>query len=393
MSPSKSLISGVGQSAVGRRLPRSGYQLTIDAIEAAVADAGLSIDAIDGLATFPGDAVGLNPGYIGPDLYDVQDGLGLELNWHLATPQGAAQAAPIIEAALAVHHGLCKHAVVYRTMTEASAQGSGRRGPIDHPIATDGILTWLLTAGAMSPTNFAGLYAQRYMHEYGVTKEQLGWVALSAREHAQRNPLAILRGPLTMDDYLASRVISSPLSLFDCDIAVDGATAVVVSAPDTAADLRHWAEIEAMGTAMRHRPFWEHWPDLTTMAAHDAAAHMWAQTALKPADVDLAQLYDGFSIFTLLWLEAFGFCPRGGAGSFVEGGKRIGLDGELPLNTAGGQLSGGRLHGFGFVAEALRQLWGEAGERQVRDVEVVAVGLGGGVLAGTLLLTKGDTRS
>jgi acetyl-CoA acetyltransferase len=129
------------------------------------------------------------------------------------------------------------------------------------------------------------------------------------------------------------------------------------------------------------------------MAAHDVAAHVWSQTSLTPADVDVAQLYDGFSPFVILWLEAFGFCGKGEGGPFVEGGTRTDLGGELPLNTWGGQLSSGRLHGWGFVAEALRQLWGEAGERQVPDAEVAAVGVGGGVVAGALLLTRGAVAS
>ncbi|MGE0304573.1 MAG: thiolase family protein [Acidimicrobiia bacterium] len=385
------LISGLGQSQIGRRLPRSGYQLTIDAILAAIADAGLQPSDIDGLATYPGLSVPLNPGFVGPDLYDVQDGLGLELNWHLGAPQGAAQVVSLIEAAAAVSTGLCTHAVVFRTTTEASAQGSGKRtGLGELMIEGEGILSWLLAAGAVSPANWTSFYAKRHMHEYGTTKEQLGWIAMTERAHAQRYPHAIMQLPMTMDDYLASRPISTPLSLFDCDIPVDGCVAVVVSAPDTKDDLRHWVEIESVGTAMRHRPFWEHWPDLTTMAAHDAAAHLWRQTSLRPGDVDVAQLYDGFSPFVLLWLEAFGFCGKGESGPFVEGGTRIDLGGELPLNTWGGQLSSGRLHGWGFVAEALRQLWSEAGERQVPDAEVAAVGVGGGVVAGALLLTRGS---
>jgi acetyl-CoA acetyltransferase len=165
--------------------------------------------------------------------------------------------------------------------------------------------------------------------------------------------------------------------------------AVVISARDTSDDLAHFVQIEAAGTAMRHRPYWEHWPDLTTMAAHDAAEHMWSQTSLKPADVDVAQLYDAFSPFVLLWLEALGFCGRGESGPFVEGGTRIGPTGELPMNTWGGQLSGGRLHGWGFLAEGLRQLWQEAGDRQVADTDVVAIGVGGGAAASCMLLTKG----
>ncbi len=149
-----------------------------------------------------------------------------------------------------------------------------------------------------------------------------------------------------------------------------------------------------MGTALRGRPSWDQYDDPTTMAARDAAASMWERTDLRPADVDVAQLYDGFSILAMVWLEALGFCGRGESGSFVEGGGAIARDGVLPLNTAGGQLSGGRLHGFGLIHEACVQLRGEGGDRQVYRrgtsvPEVAAVSNGGGPIAGTLLLTRG----
>jgi acetyl-CoA acetyltransferase len=387
------LISGLGQSQVGRRLGLSAYRMTLDAILAAIADAGLEPSDIDGLATYPGPAVELNPGFNGPDLYEIQDGLGLELNWHLATAQGPAQFMSVIAAATAVASGLCRHAVVFRATTESSAQGNGRRRGLGEQMAgTSTVLSWLLASGAVSAANWTAFYMRRHMHEYGTTKEHLGWVAVTERQHALRNPDAIMRSPLTMDEYLAGRPISTPLSLFDCDIPIDGAAALVLSAPDTTPDLRHWATIEAVGTAMRHRPYWEHWPDLTTMSTHDAAAHLWSQTDLRPADVDVAQLYDAFSPFTLFWLEAMGFCGPGESGPFVEGGHRIALGGELPLNTWGGQLNNGRLHGWGFLAEALRQLWDEAGDRRVPDAEVAAIGVGGGASACAMLLTRGQSR-
>jgi acetyl-CoA acetyltransferase len=388
----KPVISGLGQSRIGRRLSRSAFQLTIDAVLAAIEDAGLKPTDIDGLATNPGAAVPLNPGFNGPDLYEVQDALGLQLNWHLGACQGPAQFMAVIPAAAMVSMGVCKHIVAFRTTTEASAQGSGKRRGLGEDMKEgDGVLAWLLASGAVSAANWTAFYTNRHMHEYGTTKEQLGWIAMTERAHAARNPDAVFTTPLTMDDYLASRPISSPLSLYDCDIPMDGSTAVVISAPDTTRDLRHWAGIEAVGSAMRHRPYWEHWPDLTTMACHDAARHLWSQTDLKPGDVDVAQIYDAFSPFVLFWLEALGFCAPGESGPFVEGGARISLGGELPINTWGGQLSGGRLHGWGFLAEALRQLWGTAGPRQVEDAELVAIGVGGGASTSALLLTKGNT--
>ena len=144
-----------------------------------------------------------------------------------------------------------------------------------------------------------------------------------------------------------------------------------------------------MGTALRGRPSWDQFDDLTTMALRDASAMLWNRTELTHADVDVAELYDGFSFIALAWLEALGFCGKGEGGPFVDGGTRIALDGQIPLNTQGGQLSGGRLHGFGFLHEACLQLRGEAGARQVPGLPQVAVAAAGcGPLGGCLLLTR-----
>jgi acetyl-CoA acetyltransferase len=168
---------------------------------------------------------------------------------------------------------------------------------------------------------------------------------------------------------------------------------VVVSHADYAADTPHAAcHVNAIGTALRGRPSWDQFDDMTTFSARDAAAGMWARTELRPADVDVAELYDGFSILTMVWLEELGLCGKGESGPFVEGGARIALDGPLPLNTSGGQLSAGRLHGFGMLHEACVQLRGEGGDRQIPVVpEVAAVAAGGGPIAGCMLLTRGPS--
>jgi acetyl-CoA acetyltransferase len=198
----------------------------------------------------------------------------------------------------------------------------------------------------------------------------------------------VYRDPLTMEDYLAARMISSPICLYDCDVPVDGATAIVVSAADTAPDLRSPVGIETMAGVCESRPSWEQWDDMTRVGWATAQA-MWARTDLRPGDVDVAQLYDGFTIEVVWWLEALGFCGHGEAGAFVEGGTRIRLEGDLPLNTWGGQLSGGRLHAaFGHTAEAVRQLRGEAGERQVTGADVAVVTNAGGYESGAALLTR-----
>jgi acetyl-CoA acetyltransferase len=385
----RAILSGLGQSAIGRRLFREELDLTCEAALAAIADAGLKVDDIDGVAAYPGPIQG-PAGFAGPGVYEVQDALGIDVRWHLSGGEGPAQISPVIHAMLAVGAGLCRHALVYRTVTEATAAAdTGRLGIGVGSPQIHGFGAFLIPFGAMSAANWLALYARRHMHEFGTRREHLGAIAINGRCHAALHPTAIYKTPMTMDDYLGARMISDPFCLYDCDVPADGSTAVVVSSAETAHDLAHApVRFEAVGTAMRARPLWDQWRDITTMAARDAAAHLWSRTDLKPSDVDTAQLYDGFSFLTLAWLEALGFCGRGESGPFVEGGHRIGLGGELPLNTWGGQLSGGRLHGFGFVAEACRQLRRECGERQVPDCEVAAVGVGGGPVAGCMLLTR-----
>jgi acetyl-CoA acetyltransferase len=387
------VISGVGQSSIGRQVDRSGFQLTLDAILAAVADAGLTVDDIDGLAMFPGGGAASLPGYANGNLYEVQDALRITTTWRQGIVEGMAL--PCYGPALAVAAGQARHAVVWRTVKEGSAaRAAGGRpayGSVAHGSgkpAAEGPLAWLLPVGMLSPVVQVAPYAARYMHEYGVSREQLAWIPVTQRAHAALNPDAVYRTPLTVEDYLGSRMISSPICLYDCDVPVDGATAIVVSALETAADLRAPVRIEAMAGVVEGRPAWDQWEDMGRVG-YGAAAAMWARTSLRPGDVDVAELYDGFTIEAVWWLEAMGFCGAGEAGAFVDGGKRIGLDGSLPLNTWGGQLSGGRLHAaFGHLAEAVRQLRGEAGARQVTGAEVAAVTSVGGIEAGAALLTR-----
>ncbi len=193
-----------------------------------------------------------------------------------------------------------------------------------------------------------------------------------------------------MDGYLSARMISEPLSLYDCDIHCDGSTALVLSTADYAADApRPPVRIEAFGLAPPVRSQYAQHVEL--QPGRRAAEQLWNRTDLRPADVDVAGLYDGFSILTMFWLEALGFCGIGESGAFVADGKRIGLGGELPLNTNGGQLSGGRLHGLGFVHEACLQLRGHAGARQVDLARVAVVAVGALPYVGCVLLRAGAT--
>ena len=390
----QAIISGIGQSAVGRRLGRSGIDLTMDSCLEAVADSGLTTADIDGLSCYPGGFMdSFEPGFGGPGTPDLQDALRLDLNWHSGGPEGPGQIAAVFNACAAIASGLARHVLVYRTVWESTAQGQGGSKGVGGGLheRVGGAHQYLMPFGAISAAHFLAMNTQRHFFEYGTTREHLGQIAVTTRHHASLNPKAIYRDEMTLDQYLASRMITTPLCLFDCDVVADGSTAFVVSHRDYAPDAPKPAiHVNAIGTALHGRPSWDQRPDMTVSAMKDAADMMWSRTDLRPADIDTAQLYDGFSILVLLNLEALGFCGIGESGPFVEGGRRIALDGELPLNTSGGQLSAGRLHGFGFLHEACVQLRGEGGERQVSGTpEVAAVANGGGPIAGTMLVTRG----
>ena len=249
---------------------------------------------------------------------------------------------------------------------------------------------WTLPFGSAGAPVWIALYAQAHMHRYGVTAEQLAQIALNGRRNAALNPKAIYRDPMTLDDYLASRMITTPLRLFDCDVPCDGATAVVVSRRELAADLAQPPVlVEAMGAAMHDRPSWDQLHDLTRMVGADAAAQMWGAHRRSPRPTSTWPRSTTASATSPCsgW-RPFGCAGVGESGGFVDGGGRIALDGPLPLNTAGGQLSGGRLHGYGFLHEACVQLRGQGAERQVAPwPEVAVVAAGGGPTCGCLLLT------
>ncbi|MFZ4584121.1 MAG: thiolase family protein [Acidimicrobiia bacterium] len=394
----KTAITGVGQSDIGRRLYRDPLELTLDAVLAAIEDAGLATSDIDGVSTFPG-AMDTPPGFSGAGAYDVIEGLRLNVGWYDSGLETSGQIGSFIKACLAVGAGLANHVVCFRTVWEGSAQGDqGRSAALPGASSAgsgamfraSGFLQWNLPFTAPSASIWIAMFARAHMDRYGITEEQLAQIALNARRNAALNPKAIYTDPMTLDDYFASRIITTPFRLFDCDVPCDGSTAVIVSRIDRAQDLRHPPlKVEAVGSALHDRPSWDQLNVLGEMCNRDAAKQMWSRTELTPADVQVAQLYDGFSWLTMSWLEALGLCEVGGSGEFVDGGTRIARDGALPLNTHGGQLSSGRLHGYGFIHEAAVQMWGTAGERQVaRNLQVGVVSNGGGNTCGSVLLTK-----
>ncbi|MEV6658231.1 thiolase C-terminal domain-containing protein [Nocardia fluminea] len=381
----KVAITGIGMSDIGRRLMVSPLSLTIAACERAVADAGLTMADIDGLSTYPGggNVGGFGEGGVGA----LEAALGLRPTWYNGGFETFGPGGSVIAAMLAVAGGLARHVLCFRTVWEATYNELIRTGKIT---PTGGRTTsWMMPFGATSAAHTLAQNAQRHFHRYGTTRETLGWIALNQRANAALNPTAVYRDPLTMPDYLEARPVTTPFGLYDCDVPCDGAVAVLVSAIETTPDLaKPPVRVAAVGTQILERIEWDQSTLTHEPQVLGQAAHLWSRTSLRPADVDVAELYDGFTFNCLSWIEALGFCGIGEAKDFLEGGKNIARDGLLPLNTHGGQLSHGRTHGMGLLHEAVSQLRGEAGPRQVEGARVAVTSSGGLTPSGVLLLTS-----
>ena len=381
------VLSGIGRSVMGRRLMADPLSLTVEACRAAVADAGLAMDDIDGLSTWPGG--GLEHGMGEGGVTALEAALRVRPTWFNGGAETFGPGGSVIAAMLAVSAGLARHVLCFRTVWQSSHDlllregrlrpgGGGRVG---------GDMGWGMPFGATSAAHTLAQTAQRYFHRYGATRETLGWIALNQRANAALDPTAVYGDPMTMDDYLNARMITTPFGLYDCDVPVDASVAVVVSAAETAGDLRvRPVRVEATGTQIVERLEWDQSTSTHEPQVFGPAAHLWTRTDLGPDDVDVAELYDGFSFNCLSWIEALGFCGIGEGKDFLDGGKNIARDGVLPLNTHGGQLSHGRTHGMGLVHEAVAQLRGDAGARQIDGARVAVVSSGGLTPSGVMLL-------
>ena len=379
----KVALTGIGMSPIGRRLMQLPLSLTVQACEAAIADAGLTFDDIDGLSTYPGplNVAGMGEGGVTA----LEAALGIRPTWHNGTMETFGPGGSVISAMLAIACGLARHVLCFRTLWEATNSELMKQGKITPSMGR--MSGWQMPFGATSAAHTLAMNAQRHFHRYGTTKETLGWIALNQRANAELNPTAIYRSPMTMDDYLSARPITTPFGLYDCDVPCDAAIAVIVSAVDAARDMpKPPVFVEAVGTQIIERIDWDQSTLTHEPQVLGQAAHVWTRTSLRPTDVDVAELYDGFTFNCLSWIEALGFCGIGEAKEFLDGGKNIARDGLLPLNTHGGQLSHGRTHGMGLLHEAVTQLRGEAGDRQVADARVGVVSSGGLTPSGVLLL-------
>ncbi len=379
-------ISGIGMSEVGVRLTRSPLLLTLDAVKEAIADAGLTLDQIDGVATYPGKMqifLGFSP--VGTE--ELIDALGLHTRWHAGCAETTAQLGAIAQAAMAVKSGAARHVICFRTVYEAAALSRPEEfPPLQRQEGVTGGSQWVSPFGAFSAACWTAQFATRHMKKYGLTREQLAQVALNGHRNAALNPRAIVKEPLSLDKYMSARMISTPFCLYDCDRFTDASTVVIVSAGDaldevTATPIRIAA---TAGSLERYS-----WDQAEFASAYPTGADLWKNTDYTTKDVDTVQFYDGFAFQPITWLEGLGFCDIGEGGQFLEGGKRIALEGDLPMNTGGGQLGWGRLHGFGFAYESVVQLRGAGGARQIKgDPKVAVATSGGGPMAAALLLAR-----
>lgn len=388
-------ITGVGLSVPGRGTVRPIMEVMLDAIDEALADAGLSLQQIDGMATFPSSYnLGAGAKYDSPvDVIELREVLGIDVKHLSGGVEGPAQFASIFDAIGAIMSGQATHVLCYRTLAQYTQQRLARAKPRKEGTDYERVSgKWIYHRpfNVLSPVAPTAMMFRRHCHEFGTTKEQLGALVVNTRANAALNPKAVYREPLTLEDYLEARMICDPLGLYDCDALLDAATVVIVSRLDAARDLRKAPlVVESFSGRMGGRYSWDQFEPKWGMMALENGPQLWRGTDCAPADVKVANLYDGFSPQVLIWLEALGFCGKGESGPFVEGGTRIALDGELPLNTGGGQLSGGRMHGFGLLWETCIQMWGEGGARQVPgNVDVGVAAAGGGPLAGSILLRR-----
>lgn len=374
---------GVGYTALSKRSGRSVLSLATEACRNAVLDAGLELRDVDGIASFrfmedsvPTQAVATTLG-LDPANYLLDSALG-----------GQAPCYLVMHAAMAVDAGLADTVVVYRALNGRSGARVGTNrvpGP-----ATD----FRYPVGFSAYAQFIAMWARRYLIETGATNDDLAAVAIAQREWAALNDRAMLRKPLTIDEYYAAPWVADPFRVPDCTIEVDGACAVVVTSLERARDLRHLPVVVEgaayvagrgpgldMGDAML-------WPDLSRNYTSLIADDLWGGSGVTAADVDIAEIYDCFTTSALLGIEGLGLAPRGGGGDLIRSGAtRPG--GSKPINTNGGLLSEGYLHGMNTVAEAVLQLQGRCGERTVAGAETCVVTSGALTDGSGLVLARG----
>lgn len=357
-------IVGIGETEYSKRSPSSTVALNLEAALGAIEDAGLRPQEIDGVVPYPGTITA----------EDLATNLGMpDLRFSALTPLGGAgPVAGVQAAAAAVASGVATHVLVMAGRKASSQERVGQRVFTFPQMRL--MAEFEAPYGNVVPALWYAHMARRHMHEYGTTVEQLGWVAVTMREHARLNPRAMKKEPITLAAHRASRMIADPFRLLDCSLESDGAAAVVVTSAERARDLRRRPVLVA-GVAEGHpdSPMTiTQRPVMTELGVKRAAPRAFAMAGIGPEDVDVAEIYDCFTWVVICQLEDLGFCKKGEGGPFVEGG-RIGLGGALPVNTHGGLLSQAHIVGMNHVVEAVRQLRGDAGPAQVTGARTALV--------------------
>lgn len=375
----KSAIVAASTYGIGEAPGLSSMDLAVSASVRALEQVGLTPNDVDGLF------IGLPDDFLSGLTFAEYLGIQPRITENNRTG-GSAFLTHAMWAALAIESGQCDVALIAYGSNQRSAAGglvSAMRPP-----AYEAPYKLLRPAGAYA------LATSRYMHQYGLRREQLAEVALAARRWAQLNPEAFMRDPLTMDEYLKSRMVADPLSVRDCCLVTDGAAAVVMVSDARAKDLaKRPVYLLGAAAATDHRDITS-MPDLTVTAAVQSGARAFAQAGVRPSDIDVVELYDAFTINTLLFLEDLGFCRKGEAGDFVQGG-RIAPGGELPVNTNGGGLSCVHpgMYGLFTMVEAAQQLMGDAGDRQVSGAKLAVAHGNGGELSSQATLVLGTEET
>lgn len=377
MDLSSTAVVGIGRTAYTRRSGRTGVALAAEAVRNALDDAGLTPADVDGITCFStGDPA--SP-------LRVAHAIGVDdIGWAQCTLGGGNAVATVIaNASAAVIARLADVVVVYRVL-----DSNVRFGKVTGEVMVGGYEQFAAPHGYLVPPQWFAMWAQRHQHVYGSTCEDLGAIAINGRNHAAKNPHAIARNPITLDDYLAGRWVVEPFRVFDCAYEVDGAVALVITTSERAADLRHPAVYPigaADATGAGGMP--DQWEDQTAMYSRDAAPRLWARTGLKPGDMDVACMYDCFTYTIMATFEDFRFCGKGEVGDFFREGRAT-YGGDVVVNPHGGLLSEGYLHGLNHHFEAVLQLRGQAGERQVPDARLALVTAGAGPYGGAIVYGK-----
>lgn len=374
-------VAGVATAGFGDLGEETETESVLRAARAAVRDAGLRMRDIDGLVTASMKAPM-------PSMRIAEE-LGLETSFTDTTNTGGSSfVLHLLTAAMAVSYGVCRAVLV----CYGSDQRSGvRRSVIKTYRDTVDPDPYELPYRPFNPPTSYALAAARHMHQYGTTREQLAEVAVAAREWARLNPEAVRRDPLTIADVLDAPMVSDPLGALDCCLVTDGAGAYVVVGAEWAKHLPHRpAYLLGVGSALTHRQI-SSMPDLTVTGARESGRRAFAMARMRPADIEVLQLYDAFTIAVLLFLEDLGFCAKGEGGPFVEGGA-IGPGGRLPVNTNGGGLSCVHpgMYGIFLVIEAVRQIRGAAEGRRIAPANTVLCHGNGHVLSSQVTAILGS---